>query len=151
VPTDRVDDFHSSALEKMRIKWNELSDKEISEAKELKALKHSYDNAPFNEHRTIALEKLVSAITEKEAHHFHDKAETGSELARALEKKFPELFAKKESPKEEDINPEADEMYDIESEANEETEEEEELGQTEEQEKKTEGMIHRIRRALGLE
>lgn len=142
VPIDKIRDFHSSALEKMRAKWDVLSDKELADAHDLTALKHAYDNAPFDEHRAIALEKLVLAITEKDAHRFHDKYKGGSELALALENKFPELFSRVAKEQKNDVSKiDAEDdggLYD-----NEEIKEKEE--------KKTSWLIRQIRKTLGLE
>lgn len=111
VPIDHIHDYHSSSKEKVREKWGQLSNKEISTAKDIVALKHAYDNAPFDEHREIALEKLVEAVTEKDALRIHGDAGAGTSLAIAIEKKFPGIFAGKKGHEESRLN-DTDGSYD---------------------------------------
>lgn len=129
--TKKIQEHHESALEKIRAKWDMLIDKELTEAKNPKALLHAYENAPFDEHREAALKKLVEVITEKEARAFHDKSEAGSNLALALEEKFPNLFTHIKTRQEE--SEEEGGIYDM-----------------EEQEEKQKSLIQKIREALGL-
>jgi len=129
---------------KLKEKWDRLSEEEESKlvgTHDLQALKHAYDNAPFDEHQGVALQKLVDEINdEKVARSFHNKSAPGSNLSMALEKKFPTLLGKREKMKEEDADEEGC-LYDIEDEENE---------SPEEQNKKTETLIQRIRKTLGL-
>lgn len=104
VPTDHARDYHSEAQKEEREKWDILEAKEIDDAKNnLSALKHAYDHSPSDEYREKALVALLDAInTEKDARDFHKNYTAGSDVSRALEKKFPKLFTKKE--KENDQN-----------------------------------------------
>ncbi len=129
--TKKVQEYHESAQERIRAKWDMLTDKELAEAKDLKALMHAYDNAPFDEHRVAAMEKLVGAITEKEAKEYHAKGGLGSPLALSLEEKFPELFKHAKIPQEE--NEEEGGLYGV-----------------KEQKEKEKSLIQKIREALGL-
>jgi len=129
---------------KIQEKWDRLSEEEegrLVGTHDLQALKHAYDNAPFDEHQGVALQKLVDEINdEKVARNFHNKEAPGSNLSLALEKKFPKLIEKRENIKNEDEDEEGG-LYDIESEGSE---------SPEDQNKKTETLIQRIRKTLGL-
>jgi len=129
---------------KIKEKWDRLSEEEEARligTHDLQALKHAYDNAPFDEHRGVALQKLMDEINdEKTARNLHHEYAPGSDLSIALEEKFPKLFGKREKNNEEDVNEEGG-LYDIEEEENE---------SPEEQNKKTEMLIQRIRKTLGL-
>jgi hypothetical protein len=108
IPTDHAGDYHSEAQKEEREKWDELEKKEIDDAKDnLSALKHAYDHSPSDEYREKALARLIEAIgTEKDARDFHKNYVAGSDVSRALEKKFPKLFAKQKetaSSKEADV------------------------------------------------
>ena len=131
VAAKKIQEHHESAQEKIRAKWDMLTDKELTEAKDPKALLHAYENAPFDEHREVALKKLVEVIESKDARYYHDKSEAGSNLALALEEKFPEIFKHVKKPVEE--SKEEGGLYDM-----------------EEQEEKKKSLIQKIREALGL-
>ena len=120
VPTDHVDDWRSlEAQKRIREKWDQAEENEESGAgDDLVKLKHAYDHAPLNERRQIALEKLVSAITEKDARHFHNESNPGSDLSLALENKFPSLFAKNKDTRIEDFSPKEGGLDDMEESEN---------------------------------
>ena len=106
-PNDEVGSTNSRARETLLTMWDKISDEEISNATSVEELLHAYNEAPFdpnNFHRNKALLKLLSQANENNANKLHDYAVPGSELAFALEKKFPSLMQRISLKKDEDIS-----------------------------------------------